>query len=128
MMSASKVINKETGSQAADPDLLHASQACQHLLALLTPWPGSWPQGGCEAAEKNICPLQRKQCVQKTSPNRAPDLGALKKTLSRRRGNVKMYQLIYVNISVAEYAENESRRIVFLFYSMLYMIQMNSFI
>lgn len=29
-MSASKVINKETGSQAADPDAL-AAAGCQHI-------------------------------------------------------------------------------------------------
>ena len=40
-----------------------------------------------------------------------------------------MYQLIYVNISVAEYVENESKKdFFFSFYSVLYTVQINSFI
>lgn len=122
---SSKVINKETGSQAADSGRPGGYRLPAHLPAFLTP-KGSWPQAGCEAAEKRTSASKEAVCAEGLGPNRAPDLGALSSVQEERK--CEMYQLIYVNISVAEYGENESKKDCFFFLLISYTVQMNSFI
>lgn len=118
MVSACKVINKQTHPDTARSHrpprpLGGCGTGVQHRREVL-PRPGSQVSG---------CGAWRSLWAQGWAPA-GPRLGA-PSSGSTGRVNVKMYQLVYVSISMAEYAENKSKEG---FYAVLYTVKMKLYV
>lgn len=119
MVSASKVVPKQKHPNTVRwalpvPHLLKATAHSSRVHWARVPVAGKSSWGLAPSLKgRNIClagrSAGRSRVGEKLGPSWAMDLGA-PSFVSTRTVNVKMYQLIYVNFSRAEYAENKSKK------------------